>query len=100
MRSLCGTARRPDQLLHSFQRRRRPPASDWLSAPVRELSHGQRVLTAGQPLLTTTGTHTGEEGAGMGGGSHGPKVHWTAVKVSPKIFYEQKMDYSNVIGTC
>lgn len=27
------TARRPDQLLHSFQRRRRPPASDWLSAP-------------------------------------------------------------------
>lgn len=53
------TARRPDQLLHSFQRRRRPSASDWLSAAVRELSHGQRVLTAGQPLLITTGTYRG-----------------------------------------
>lgn len=58
------TARRPDQLLHSFQRRRRPPASDWLSAPVGELSHGQRVLTAGQPLLVTTGGEGEDEQGG------------------------------------
>ena len=54
------------------------------------------MLTAGQPLLITTGTHTGEEGADMGGGSHGPKVHWTAVKDSPKILYDWKMNYSIV----
>lgn len=50
--SSAGDGRRP---LIGYQRR------------FRELSHGQRVLTAGQPLLITTGTHTGEEGAGVGG---------------------------------
>ncbi|KAG5264235.1 hypothetical protein AALO_G00251450 [Alosa alosa] len=59
---LLGTARRPDQLPHSFQRRRRPSARIGYQHCSKKLSHGQRVLTAGQPLLADK-----PDGPGAGG---------------------------------